>query len=474
VPSAPPTDVAREASSEDEAAQETSGGDDGTNDEVTTDVIADSENADADATADAVDDVPTESGCSSECVSSTSLGSCSGDEGSAPTLCPTTCDQGTCHEAIAVAAGEYHTCALLSNATAYCWGDNSLGSFGNGAMMTGSHIPVPVGTPADIKLVAAGGSHTCALRSDGTVWCWGNYGEADWTGDAGILDTPMPLKIEGATGATDIVLGTSTACAILADRTVACWGHNDTGQLGDGTMSDSASAARVSGLSTVRSVAVATAFACASLEDGSVECWGSNQLGGLGNGTETDSPTPVKVSGLASAVTLAGGWDHVCARLADDTVQCWGSNQEGQLGVDPTTSTMCGGFVPCSTVPLAVAGVTGASGISAGQGYTCVLQSGGTVSCLGANFSGQLGTGSAIGPSSCGGDACSTALVPVSGLVAAAGLSCGGAHCCALGGDGSVQCWGDNASGEIGDPASFGPSDCGGAPCSPTPLRVQW
>jgi alpha-tubulin suppressor-like RCC1 family protein len=341
-------------------------------------------------------------------------------------------------------------------------------------MMTGSHTPVPVGTPADIKLVAAGGSHTCALQSDGTVWCWGNYGEADWTGDAGTLDTPTPLEIDGAMGATDLVLGTSTACAILVDGTLSCWGHNDTGQLGDGTMNDSASAVRVAGLSSVTSVAVATAFACASLGDGTVSCWGSNQLGGLGNGTQTDSPTPVKVSGLASAVSLAAGWDHVCARLADDSVQCWGSNQEGQLGVDPTTSTMCGGFFPCSTVPVTLAGATGATAISAGQGYTCVLQSGGTVSCLGGNFSGQLGTGSDIGPNSCGGDACSTQLLAVSGLVAVGGLSCGGGHCCALSADGSVQCWGDNASGEIGDPASFGPSDCGGTPCSPTPFRVQW
>jgi hypothetical protein len=79
--------------------------------------------------------------------------------------------------------------------------------------------------------------------------------------DAGILDTLMPLKIEGATGATDLVVGTTTACTILADRTVSCWGHNDTGQLGDGAMNDSVSAVLVSGLSSVTSVALATAFA---------------------------------------------------------------------------------------------------------------------------------------------------------------------------------------------------------------------
>jgi alpha-tubulin suppressor-like RCC1 family protein len=331
----------------------------------------------------------------------------SGCDESSTGACPALCAEGVCLQAIAIATAEFHTCALLSNASVYCWGDNEFGSLGNGTITPPSPSPVPVELMAGVTALAGGGSQTCALRSDGTVWCWGNYGDFDWSTDSGILDTPTPLKIEGVSDAKAIAAGDSHACALLSDQTIRCWGHNFSGQLGDRTMNDSSSAVAVVEVSGATSIAVGESQACATLSNGSVSCWGTNGEGELGDGTGVDSPTPVKVAGLTNAVALAGGWDHTCALLADATVQCWGDNDFGQLGTSATGPDTCPSGTTCSKVPVPVSGLMGATRVVAGQNFTCALQSGGSVACWGANVDGELGGGTDMGPQLCAGEPCS-------------------------------------------------------------------
>lgn len=237
-------------------------------------------------------------------------------------------------------------------------------------------------------------------------------------------------------------LGGSATCALVAGPTrtggVACLGDNGSGQLGNGSGVDALAPVGVSGLATdVASVAAGSNHACAVTVAGAVRCWGANASGQLGDATTVSKPTPVEVSGLASgAVMVAAGHDHACALLADGSVRCWGANDAGQLG-DGTTNA--------SSTPVTVTGLAGrVISIAAGGSHSCALIRGGTVQCWGRNDMAQLGNGT---PSP------SVAVpVAVAGLGGqAVQLALGARHSCALLYEATVQCWGDDARGQVGD-----------------------
>ncbi len=266
----------------------------------------------------------------------------------------------------------------------------------------------------------------------------------------------------GASGAVDLSVGFYSTCALLSGGTVECWGYNTQGGLGDGTMTRSSTPVTVSGLSGATAVSTTGTTGCALLSGGTVECWGDNGVAELGDGTMTNSPTPVAVSGLTGATALSAGG---CAVLSGGGVQCWGGNGSGQLGIGTFSGPeQCSSVSPCSTAPVMVKGLTGATAISAG-GATCALLSGGTVQCWGDNTDGQLGDGTNTGPESCDTAApCATTPVAVTGLTGATAISVGGYSACAIVSGGSVWCWGDNTYGELGN---------GTMTSSSTPVEVK-
>ena len=129
-----------------------------------------------------------------------------------------------------ITAGMYHTCALISDGTVACWGANDVGQLGDGSY-TGSNVPVAVtgGALANktVTDIAAGYFHTCALISDGTVTCWGNNGFGQ-LGTGNNMDSNVPVAVTGGvlTGktVTDITAGDFHTCALISDGTVTCWG----------------------------------------------------------------------------------------------------------------------------------------------------------------------------------------------------------------------------------------------------------
>jgi alpha-tubulin suppressor-like RCC1 family protein len=288
--------------------------------------------------------------------------------------------------AVAVSTEDYYTCALLSDGTAKCWGDNTFGELGDGTT-TSSSTPVPVSGLINAVAIAVGGRFTCALLSDGTAKCWGNnwYGQL---GDGTTTDSHTPVPVSGLINAVAIATGGYHTCALLSDGTVKCWGWNDYGQLGDGTTTLRTTPVTVSGLTNAVAIAAGDEHTCALLSDGTVKCWGYNGVGQLGDGKsnpiESHSAIPVTVTGLSNAVAIAAGWAHTCALLSDGTAKCWGDNDFGQLGDGTTT---------LRTTPVTVSGLTNAVAIAAGTYHTCALLSNGTVKCWGYNGVGQLGDG---------------------------------------------------------------------------------
>ncbi|MFI5304224.1 MAG: RCC1 domain-containing protein, partial [Nitrospiria bacterium] len=191
---------------------------------------------------------------------------------------------------------------------------------------------------------------TCALISDGTVYCWG-LNSSGQLGNGNTANSSSPVLIPGfppgITKATAISSGSQHTCALISDGTVYCWGLNSSGQFGNSSTANSNVPVPAFGITTTSSV---TAFAiaageshtCALMSNLSIWCSGSNISGQLGNGTTTDSSSPVIVSGLTSATLISAGSNHTCAVLPQNLgniVKCWGENLNGQLGFVNISST---------------------------------------------------------------------------------------------------------------------------------------
>ncbi|MBI2061611.1 MAG: hypothetical protein HYT87_17870, partial [Nitrospirae bacterium] len=369
--------------------------------------------------------------------------------------------------AVALSEGYFHTCSLLSDGTAECWGSNMFGQLGDGTTVDKT-TPVAVSSLSNTVAIAggsylsntvaiAGGSyHSCSLLSDGTVKCWGNniYGGL---GDGTTAKKSTPVAVSALSGAVAVAAGEYHTCSLLSDGSVKCWGYNGFGQLGDGTSVDRLSPIAVSTLSNAVAIAGGLYHTCVLLSDGSVKCWGSNGFGGLGDGTTTQRLTPIAVSSLSNAVSVAGGYQHSCSLLSDGTLKCWGNNGYGQLGDGTTTYKTTPTAVTSLTGPLGVklprlhheGSASGAparpwrEGLTNHFGYhTCSLLSNGTVKCWGNNQSGQLGDGTTANKTT------PVAVSSLSGSVAVAG---GGNQTCSLLSNGTVDCWGYNFYGQLGD-----------------------
>jgi alpha-tubulin suppressor-like RCC1 family protein len=340
-----------------------------------------------------------------------------------------------------VNAGSFHTCAVLTYGGVECWGDNTYGQLGDGST-TNRSTPVAVRGITNAVAVNGGMYHTCALLADHTVWCWGRNNNGQ-LGDGSTTTRTTPVQV-GLSSVDSISAGRLHTCAVLSDHSVWCWGDNARGQLGDNTTTDRHSPVRVRGVGgtgnlSATSVTAGMYHTCALLSGGTTACWGRNNYGQLGDGTTTDRHTPVATSGLSGAVAVNAGMYHTCALLSNGTLACWGRNNRGQLGDGTTTQR---------TSPVPVSGVATATQVGAGMYHTCALLSNNTAACWGWNNNGQLGDGTTTQR---------TTPVPVSGVSTATQVSAGGGnganveHSAALLSDGSVVCWGDNSSGQLGD-----------------------
>jgi len=252
----------------------------------------------------------------------------------------------------AIAGGAEHSLALKSDGTVWAWGNNALGQLGNGTF-TDSNTPVQVlgpggvGNLSGVTALAVGGGqnlHSLALKSDGTVWAWG-FNNQGQLGNATFTSSNTPVQVSGLSGVTAIAGGVFHSLALKSDGTVWAWGFNGQGQLGNGTNTDSNTPVQTSGLTGVRAIAGGNYHSLAMKNDGTVWAWGSNGVGSLGNGTFTSSNTPVQVLGpggvgnLTGVTALAAGFENSLALKSDGTVWAWGFNIYGQLGNGTNTTS---------------------------------------------------------------------------------------------------------------------------------------
>ena len=204
-----------------------------------------------------------------------------------------------------VSAGRTARARCRPGHTLWCWGDGKEGELGDGSTAS-QDSPVRVGARAGWTQAAVGALHACAVRKDGTAWCWGlaDNGELGNGTTTGQYDTPV--QVTGGGDYTAISGAAYTGCAIRTDGTLWCWGFGGSGQLGNGAEGNEASPVQVGTATDWTQVSAASNVTCGVQADHSAWCWGANGSGQLGNGTETSSDTPVQVSGGDVGVGLGG------------------------------------------------------------------------------------------------------------------------------------------------------------------------
>jgi alpha-tubulin suppressor-like RCC1 family protein len=236
-----------------------------------------------------------------------------------------------------VAAGAYHTCGIQLGNTLWCWGYNYYGQLGIGH---GGWLNQPgevAGPAAGWTSVMAGGFHSCATRKDGSLWCWGRN-DSGQLGIGSWADQNRPEKVTSPApaGWASVTGGAFHTCAIRTDSTLWCWGSSESGQLGLGNTTDQDLPQQVTTPAPAgwTSVAAGGDHTCA-LRTHALWCWGFNRYGQLGIGSTTNQARPRRVALPAktgwSLVTL--GATHTCAKHTGHILWCWGYNYYGQLGI---------------------------------------------------------------------------------------------------------------------------------------------
>lgn len=309
-----------------------------------------------------------------------------------------------------------------------------------------------------VKQVAGGSASACAVMTDKHLRCWG-----DNTFDQlGQTTTPpdiiaTPTEVNGLADVEMVAMAGAATCVLLSDKTVKCMGGNVQGELGTGTVdNNNHPLTLVAGLTDVVFISGASgSHFCAITTAGTVKCWGSNAVGQVGDGTITSTPKPpvtVCMPGVggcvpsAGATFVAGGDGHTCAAFAGGKVACWGSNRAGELGQTPVPANS-GAPNP---VPTFVPGLV-ATYLTAGNAVTCAASSG-TAKCFGSNGLGILGNASQVTSNPVPQAVCAKADCSA-GLTGVTAVSTFDESACAVAG-GAVKCWGTNYGGALGDGTS--------------------
>ncbi len=314
---------------------------------------------------------------------------------------------------VQIECGDFHTCAIMPDASVRCWGRDKGGQVGDGGGEDKVR-PTPVPGVANATRLAISGMYSCAVLADKSVTCWGT---GFIMNDGASHDREKPAKVRSVAGIVDLAASGDMTCSLDTAHAVTCWGlpasakgmHPDTGG------------------GAVENLEVAGTHGCVHMKDGHVRCWGEGdwQIGG--------KPSLARPA-LDDVDELVTGDAFACAFTKKGDVRCWGRNESGQFGVAPDPDT----HEALAVVP----GVRDAPAMAAGESSVCAIHSDGTVSCWGGNADGELGIGRVSNDER---------PTKVAGLRDVEQMCIGSSHSCALTKKHEMLCWGTNTAGQLGD-----------------------
>lgn len=324
-------------------------------------------------------------------------------------------------------------------------GDVVFAPFWGGISAPGVAVPF-AGFSSSVTSAAFGGDHICAIVDSGAVQCWGfGIGLGN-----GTLDTNYgsASSVSLPASALSITSGWYHSCVSLTDGSVECWGYGGDGELGNASSSVEATPVSVldldaeGPLTNVSQVAAQGLTTCALQNNGHVKCWGYNVDGELGNNDSSTSSIPVAVdvlttfssssiASLDSVVSLCSGWDYSCVLTANSGVKCWGSDNFGAVGDNNSSSNT---YLATDVVDGSSSAISSVSAISCGIGHACALMNDGSMDCWGDNVEGELGDGTTTNR------AYAAPVTILDGPVSI--ISAGFDRTCAVTSDLKTRCWG--------------------------------
>jgi alpha-tubulin suppressor-like RCC1 family protein len=289
---------------------------------------------------------------------------------------------------VAIAPTLYGACALRADGTIWCWGTSYYGELGSGVpLFAAAATPVQATGISNASLIASGGYHVCALGSGSNgagVYCWGNNGYGQ-LGNGTTTNSQTPVWSYSST-VKSLSVGEFSSYLVDTNGQACAWGFNSYGQIGNGTTTNQLYPTSVQTTQPSQSISAGYGHACALATNGDVFCWGMGYDGQIGDGTTNSRLTPTQVLGLSAKQVVSDGNSNCALTSIGDTV-CWGFNPNGDLGDGTNTNSTVIQSVKLSGVTLTYLAS------SAVSESTCGLSANLDVYCWGYNYYGNLGDG---------------------------------------------------------------------------------
>ncbi|KXH84949.1 hypothetical protein AU378_04115 [Chryseobacterium kwangjuense] len=327
-----------------------------------------------------------------------------------------------------VSAGTFHSLGIKTDGTLWAWGNNSNGQLGDGTNINRNN-PVQIGGAANWKKVFAAEKYSVAIKTDGTLWAWG-YNQFGFLGDGTTTNRTIPTKIGTATDWEDIAVGDSHNLGLKSNGSLWAWGMNINGGLGDGTTTDKLVPIQIGTATNWKNIAAGNYYSVAIKTDGTLWAWGYNGHGQLGDGTLTQRILPKQIGTDTNWAEVSTGDSHTVGRKANGILYTWGYNGSGQLA-DGTTISRATPFIAADGIQKVITG-----------GFnTIALTTAGTVIACGNNSTGSFGNNTSTNSSN---------WVNL-GVNSHMAISTGGWHTLSINSDGILRVSGANNYGQIGD-----------------------